>query len=532
MSRISLLDCTLRDGGYVNDWEFGNNNIVSIFERLVASRVEYIEIGFIDQEREYDPNRAIYPNVKSINKTIAGLDHGDAQVVGMIDYGHVDISLVCPKKESCLDAIRVIFKKGIRKEAMAYIKQIKDLGYKVFAQLVSITSYSDEELMDLISMANEIKPFAVSMVDTYGLCHSDTLMHYCEILDKNLDKDIELGYHAHNNFQLGYANCIEMLSYKTERRVLVDGTVFGMGKSAGNCPLELIAMYLNGRHGKNYDIAQILEAADANVMGFHKDTPWGYSLFYFIAASNDCHPNYVSYLMNKRTLSIKQVNSILAKLQGEKKLLYDEKLIEQLYSDYQEREVNDDKAIAELTEKLVGKKILIIGPGTSVSNEADSVKDHIMSNNPVIISINHVPSLIKPDYCFVTNAKRFVQLSSNLTKNADSFKVIATSNVTKSVSEFDYTIRYSNLLDFNAQIIDNSFLMLLKLLKRIGVTEVSCAGFDGYAEDNRPNYYNPDMEYNFTSFEAKALNDYVIGELDKLSNGFNVEFITSSFYKV
>ncbi len=530
MSRISLLDCTLRDGGYLNDWKFGNNNIVSIFERLVASGVEFIEVGFIDQAREYDPDRSIYPDVKSINKTMGGLDHGNSQVVGMIDYGHCDISLICPKEESCLDAIRVIFKKGIRKEAIAYCKQIKDLGYKVFAQLVSITSYNDEELMDLINLANEIEPFAVSMVDTYGLCHSDTLMHYCEILDKNLKPGIELGYHAHNNFQLGYANCIEMLSYKTERRVLVDGTVYGMGKSAGNCPLELIAMFLNGRHGKEYDLAQILEAADANVVAFQKESPWGYNLFYFIAASNDCHPNYVSYLMNKRTLSIKQINKILKKLEGDKKLLYDEKLIEQLYSDFQEREVSDDEAIKALKEELNDKKILVIGPGTSVNEENTKVQDYIMNNNPVVISINHIPNAIKPEYCFITNSKRFVQLSSSLSKNAETYKVIATSNVTKSVCEFDYIIRYSNLLDFNAQIIDNSFLMLLKLLKRIGVTNVSCAGFDGYATDNRPNYFNPDMEYNFTSFEAQELNDYVIGELKKLSDGFNVEFITTSHY--
>lgn len=532
MGNISLLDCTLRDGGYLNDWKFGNNNIVSIFERLVASKVEFIEIGFIDQSREYDPDRSIYPDVKSINKTMGALDSKDSLMVGMIDYGHCDIEAVCPKSESCLDAIRVIFKKGIRKEAMEYVAQIKALGYKVFAQLVSITSYSDEELLDLISIANEVKPYAVSMVDTYGLCHSDTLMHYCEILDRNLHPDISLGYHAHNNFQLGYANCIEMLSYKTDRSVLVDGTIFGMGKSAGNCPLELVAMYLNGRRGKHYDLDQILEAADANVLNFYRVNPWGYSLFFFIAASNDCHPNYVSYLMDKRTLSIKQINEILKKLTGEKKLLYDEKLIESLYSEFQEKSVNDTAALLELAEELHDKNILVIGPGTSVKSQNDRVTEYIMNNAPVVISINFIPDAIKPEFCFVTNAKRYVQLASNLVRNADTFKVIATSNVTSTENRFDYTIRYSNLLDFNAQIIDNSFIMLLKLLKKLGVKGVSCAGFDGYAPDNKPNYFNPDMEYSFTSSEAQDLNNYVIGQLEKLSDGFDISFITDSYYDV
>ncbi len=533
MRTISLLDCTLRDGGYVNDWKFGHNNIVSIFERLVASGVDFIEIGFIDQARPYDADRAIFPDAKSINRTFANLDKGNSQIVAMIDYGHADIDKICPKSESCIDAIRVIFKKHLRKDALEFVSQIKALGYKVFAQLVSITSYEDDELLDLIRLANDVEPYAVSMVDTYGLCHSDTLMHYCEILDKNLKPEISLGYHAHNNFQLGYANCIEMLCYKTDRKVLVDGTIFGMGKSAGNCPLELVAMYLNGRCGKNYDIYQILEAADTNVMNFYRTSPWGYSLFYYIAASNDCHPNYVSWLMNKRTLSIKSVNEILARLEGEKKLLYDAALIEKLYTDDQaEQKVNDEADMARLKEEFEGNDVLILGPGTSVTEQSDSVRQYVIDNNPLIISINFIPEDIKPDYCFVTNAKRFVQLSSALAKNADTFKVIATSNVTKSTFAIDYTLKYSDLLDFNAQIIDNSFLMLLKVMVKLGVKKVACAGFDGYATDNRPNYYNPDMEYSFTSNEADELNHYVIEELGKLSGEIDVNFITRSYYNV
>lgn len=532
MNNISLLDCTLRDGGYLNDWEFGRNNIVSIFERLVASRVDFIEVGFIDERREYDPNRTIFPDVKSITRTFGNLDKGNSLTVGMIDYGTLDISRVCPQSESCIDGIRVIFKKHLRKEAMAYVKQIKDLGYKVFAQLVSITSYEDEELLDLIRMANEIKPYAVSMVDTYGLCHSDTLMHYAEILNANLDPDISLGYHAHNNFQLGYANCIELLSMKTERNLLVDGTIYGMGKSAGNCPLELLAMYLNDRKGKNYSISQILEACDSNIINFRKQAHWGYDMFYFIAASNDCHPNYVSYLMNKRTLSVKQVNTILAKLEGDKKLLYDEKLIEELYKDYQEREVDDVEDLVKLSKELQGNKILVLGPGTSVVNENEKVENFIRENNPIIITINYISNTIKPDFCFITNAKRYVQLSSSIAKNADTFKVIATSNVTSSTYEFDYTLKYSSLLDYNAQIMDNSFLMLLKVLKKIGIKEAYAAGFDGYATDEGPNYFDPDMEYNFTSAEADELNHYVIFELGKLSADFDLHFITSSYYNI
>ena len=209
---------------------------------------------------------------------------------------------------------------------------------------------------------------------------------------------------------------------------------------------------------------------------------------------------------------------------------YDEKIIEKLYSDYQEIEVDDKEDLAKLKEAIADKKVLVLGPGTSATTEESKVQDFIINNDPIIISINYIPSTIKPDFCFITNKKRFVQLSSNIAKNADTFKVIATSNVTSSTYTFDYTIKYSNLLDYNAQIIDNSFLMLLKVLKKIGIEEVSVAGFDGYATDDSPNYINPDMEYQFTSAEATELNQYVIGELSKLSSGFKVNFLTSSYY--
>ena len=158
MSKIKLLDCTLRDGGYVNDWKFGHDNIESIFERLVEAGVDVIEIGFLDDRRPFDIERSIMPDTDSVEKIYGNLDRKQAQIVGMIDYGTCDISNIKPCSESYIDGIRVIFKKGIMHEAMEYCRAIKKLGYKVYSQLVSITSYTDEDLLELISLVNDVKP--------------------------------------------------------------------------------------------------------------------------------------------------------------------------------------------------------------------------------------------------------------------------------------------------------------------------------------------------------------------------------------
>lgn len=532
MGEIKLLDCTLRDGGYVNDWQFGHHNLVSIFERLVNAGVDIIEVGFLDERRSFDINRSIMPDTSCVEKIYGKLDKKQAMLVGMIDYGTCGIEHIQPCRESFLDGIRVIFKKQIRWHAIEFCRQLKDLGYKVFVQLVSITSYNDEELMNLIEMANKFEPYAVSMVDTYGLMHQENLMHYYKLLNQYLNPSIGLGYHSHNNFQMAYANCIEMLSHETERTVMIDGTLYGMGKSAGNAPIELLAMHLNDRYGKQYDISQMLEAMDANITPIYKMKPWGYNMFYFIAASNDCHPNYVSYLMEKRTLSVKSINEILSKLEGEKKLLYDQKLIEDLYLDYQNHVVvNDERDIAELTKIFKERNVLLLGPGLNAQKQLDRIQTYIKEKNPIVISVNFISGEVQSDYVFLSNSKRYVQLATALSQKT-SIQVIATSNVTKTDGLFEYTLQYSSLLDREAEgvCMDNSFVMLLKVMKKIGVTNVALGGFDGYAKNKKQNYINAYMEYNFNKEQATKTNQYVSRILKNMKQDLSMNFITDSLY--
>lgn len=170
--------CTLRDGGYVNDWEFGHDHLCSIFQRLVDTEVEFIEIGFLDERRPFDMNRSIMSDTLSAERIYGRMEKGRALALGMIDYGTCGLQHIRPANETFLDGIRVIFKKHIMHEALGFCADLKKLGYIVFAQLVSITSYSDAELRELIGLVNDVRPYAVSMVDTYGLLDPEKLRHY------------------------------------------------------------------------------------------------------------------------------------------------------------------------------------------------------------------------------------------------------------------------------------------------------------------------------------------------------------------
>lgn len=530
MTEIKLLDCTLRDGGYINDWEFGNENIINIFERLVSSHIDIIEVGFLDQKRKFDENRTIQPNTEGYNKIFEGLQKKDSLIVGMIDYGTCNIENIQKCNECFLDGIRVIFKKNVMHEAIQFCSQIKKLGYKVFAQAVSITSYNDEELQELIGLVNNLQPYAFSLVDTYGLLHKNQLLHYYNFADKYLNEGIGLGYHSHNNFQLAYANCIELMENPPQNRmVLVDGTLYGMGKSAGNAPTELLADYMNSNLNKQYHTSQILEAIDVTILDIFHRIPWGYSFKFYIAASHDCHPSYVTYLMDKKKLSIKSIHEILNNIQYEKKLLYDENYIETLYLQYQAITCNDEIDRLTLQQQFTAKDILLIGPGENILKQKEQVEEYIQRNHPIVISVNYIPDVIGIDYLFVSNAKRYVRLSKCLSKT-EKYKVIATSNVTKASGDFDFILQYGKLLDDEALMKDNPMIMLIHLLAEYQVNSIGLAGFDGYEKTKTSNYVNPNMEYSFSKDKAEQINKDVIESIRRIQNLPQINYVTASKY--
>ena len=531
MNDIKLLDCTLRDGGYVNDWEFGNDNIINIFERLVSAKIDIIEVGFLDERRNFDLNRTIMPDCYAVNTVYGGLEKEDSLIVGMIDYGTCGIEHILPSDNCFLDGIRVIFKKHIMNQAIDFCGQIKKLGYKVFVQAVSITSYSDDEMMTLLKLVNELEPYAFSLVDTYGLLHKNNLMHYFNLADKHLKYSIGLGYHSHNNFQLAYANCMELLGSPPQNRMLlVDGSLYGMGKGAGNAPIELIAMYANDNLNKQYRLAQILEAIDITILEIYRKVPWGYSFKFFIAASNDCHPNYVTYLTDKKTLSIKSINEILSKIIRDKKLMYDKAYIEQLYLEHQLKEDYDDKEdLRQLKDIFNDKSILLLGPGNTILTEQKFIENYIKEIKPIVIAVNYLPNY-NVHFIFISNARRYVQLSSRISKLDADIKLISTSNVTKAKGDFDYTLEYSSLLDTKAQFVDNPMIMLIKLLNSCESKDIALAGFDGYTKARTSDYINPNMEYSFTKEKAMEINNDAIASLKRLGDILPVKFITTSCY--
>ena len=533
-SNIKILDCTLRDGGYINDWEFGHGVITGMYKRLDESGVDYIEVGFLDDRREFDIHRTIMPNTEAINKIYGGIEKKHAIPVAMIDFGTCSLDSIGPADTTFIEGIRVIFKKEKIEQALPFCKAIKEKGYKLFIQAISITAYSDIEMLEYVQKINEVKPYAFSIVDTYGLLDDKSLTRYFRLIDNNLDPEIVMGYHDHNNFQLAFSNTCKFLAMDTDRELVGDSSVYGMGKSAGNCASELLGLHLNQYYHKNYNLSEILECVDTYMMPIYQKYYWGYKYDFYLAAMQGVHPTYVKDLLDKKTLSVSSINEILSSIPEPKKLLYDKQLSLDLYMNYQNHEINDDDVYSsDLSLRLKSNNVLILGPGRSLIGEQDKILDIIETQRPVILSTNFFPDNYHVDYIFMSNAKRYGKLADMITDKdkMKGVKLVLTSNITPMDYSPNYVLNYESLLAKESECRDNSLLLLLNFLKKLGVKKVLLAGFDGYSIDE-PNYYRKGYEMSADSKLKVLRNDQMTEALSRFAKDIEIEFITKTLYQL
>jgi len=333
-NNLQLLDCTLRDGGFINDWRFGKLTIQSVVSHLDSAGIDIIECGFLDSRAAYDENRTMFPNIPSIAKTLVKLPK-QAKLAAMIDFGTFKRELLLPKNQSVLEGIRLIFRKDEIGEALKYAEYIKELGYSVFINPVTISAYRDIEILEMIEKINKILPSAVSIVDTYGLFFYSDIEKYVHLFDSNLDPSISLGYHSHNNLQMSNSLCISLITKNIGRNLIIDSSVSGMGKNAGNACTELICAYLSKNKLKNVSFESVLECAYADIAKFGSESRWGYNLDGLLSAVYDCSPNWIDFLM-KKNISIHGIAVILDSLPFEKREVsfFNEKLAEEKYIEY------------------------------------------------------------------------------------------------------------------------------------------------------------------------------------------------------
>lgn len=527
MSNISILDCTLRDGGYINDWNFGNKEIKQIIDHLVNAKIEIIEVGFLTN-REHTDNHSLFENCNEIDRICQ--IKGNSLLAAMIALGEqeIDPSTLADKKDCALDIIRITFHNDEEEitRAMNMAQLLIDKGYKVCMQPIGTTSYTDEALIRLLNKINDLSPYAFYIVDTLGSFYNDDLLRLIYLVDNNLAPRIKIGFHSHNNLQLSFSNAQRIIELHSNREFILDSSLFGMGRGAGNLCTELITKYTNTLNISSYNMIPILDAVENCIYPIYVQSQWGYNAHYYMAAIHKCHPNYASYLMKKQTLTMNQVNLLLQNLPKSTRHIYNKEEIETLYQNFQSHESDDGAAIKALRTKLSGKAILLLAPGASISKRLDEIKSFIAQEEPIVISINTCFQQIDTDYIFISNNKRFLSFDYDKYKG----KIIITSNLPVLNDDF-LSVNYKRLCDYRFDDADNAGIMIMRLLSLINAKEIHLAGFDGFTSVVRDNYCKSEMLNQLTEEEAYKKNRSICDQITELKKEIKIDFLTPSIYQ-
>ena len=284
--KIKVLDCTIRDGGLMNKHDFEPRFVREVYKAISEAGVDYMEIGYKNSRRLFNTKefgKWKFCDDEDIRKVIEGIP-SKTKISVMVDVDRVDVEDVLEKKDSPVDMIRVAtYVKDVDK-AISLVNHFDKKGYETTVNIMAISRALDNELTECLQqLEKECKAQIIYIVDSFGSLYQETT-EFLVKKAKNILRTKEVGMHAHNNQQLAFGNTIEAIIHDAN---YVDGSIFGLGRAAGNCPTELILGFLKN---PKYDIRPILDVISKEFIPLQKKIEWGYFIPYAITGILDEHP--------------------------------------------------------------------------------------------------------------------------------------------------------------------------------------------------------------------------------------------------
>jgi len=284
--KIKVLDCTIRDGGLINNHDFDLRFVREVYKVLSLAGVDYMEIGYKNSKKLFSPKefgKWKFCDDDDIRKVIEGVD-SRTKISIMVDVDRLDVEDVLPKKDSPVDMIRVAaYVKDVDK-AIYLVNHFADKGYETTVNIMAISRALDNELTECLhQLEEESKARIIYIVDSFGSLYQETIEFLIKKA-KDILKTKEVGIHAHNNQQLAFSNTIEAIIHDAN---YVDATIYGLGRAAGNCPLELVLGFLKN---PKFDIRPVLDVISQEFIPLRDKIEWGYIIPYAITGIFDEHP--------------------------------------------------------------------------------------------------------------------------------------------------------------------------------------------------------------------------------------------------
>lgn len=501
-----VLDCTIRDGGYVNNWNFDNRMVREVYRSLSKAGVDYIELGFRGNEKYFDRAKFgtwRFSTEEDLREVIQGINGIPICIMG--DYGKIDLTDFDEKKDSVIDLVRIAVHKTNIFNAIKLLEKIKLKGYQVSLQAMAFRGYTQQEKNDLITALKHSDLDFIYIADSYGSFLPNQME---EIFAPFLElPNIKVGFHPHNNLQLAFANTLEAIKLGVN---IIDASIYGMGRGAGNLPIEVLISYLGNQSKDKYNVIPILNCIDNFFIELKKKYPWGYNLPYMISGIFNLHPYYAKDLVDRREYSIEDIWKGLEVVEKIKPVGFDRSLIDTLI---------EKGIIGSLGERvrITGSKLaveedipksreverppsylkrhpdadfLVLANGPSLKEYRDRIDAFIKKYNPIVLGANYLGGMFIPQYHAFNNKKRFINYIETVSFQS---RLLIGQNISKEMIA-EYTPReyerllFKDILAGNFDIINGIIqsncrtisVLLIGVAIVMGANRIFVAGMDGY----------------------------------------------------
>ncbi len=508
---VEILDCTIRDGGYVNNWDFDKRLVRETYRALSKGGVDYIELGYHGSQKWFDKKQygafrlSLAEDIRFVCNNIAG-----AKVAVMVDYGKFDVEELAQYKDTPVRLIRIAVHRHSIKKAIHAAAGIRRMGFLVAVNLMGFTLYTPKERKKVALLFRDAPIDYAYLVDSHGSFFPNQIGDICGPLFGI--RHIRWGFHAHNNLQMAFANTLSAMAAGAH---IIDSSVFGMGRGAGNLPTEIILAYMHLLKPEKYNAIPVLSLVDRYFTKLYDASPWGYNLPFMLSGIHDCHPDYPKNLINRKEYDIEDIWKILNAVRLSAPVGFNKELLEGIIRNglFSKKPAASGVASKANTSKRKKTSVsyrgrhrnadfLVLANGPSLKSNHKQLAAFISKYQPIVLASNYLGGLFKPHYHAFSNKRRLIDYIDTVDKSSRLLisQFISPQMIREYTDRDHETIYYENTdaqFTINDGVISSHCrtvaLLLLGVAIVMGARRIFVAGLDGYTGINKKgqiHFYN------------------------------------------
>lgn len=553
--RPLVLDCTVRDGGYLNEWFFEPKLVRETYRAVSKAGIDYFEIGFRGTESHFDPKKyglwRFTPN-DLIVETVKGID--GAKLAIMADFGKIEVDDFEPADESPVTLVRLAAHKTDMRAAMELAQKWKAKGYETSLQAMGYSGYSKAEQEELAAMLAGSGIDYIYVADSYGSLFPDSIAELMEPM-LPLKGEMRVGFHPHNSLQMAFANTIAAIEAGAD---IVDSSIYGMGRGAGNLPTEIIVAWLQERMPDKFNVIPVLDAVSRHFAPMQDEIGWGYRLPYMLSGLFEVHPYFAARLVDMKEFAMEDIWRALTVVHRRKPVGFSQALVDEIVAQGITEDAPADTGDGAPSAasgpvpyegRHAGRDFLVLGNGPSLAEHREKIAEFIERYDPVVLGANHLGGMFVPDYHAFANKLRFTSYVGEV--SSDSALLVSEHIPAELVAEYtsrEYEpLRFvdSSAADFGVEggVISCNCrtvsVLLMGVAAVMGATRVFAAGMDGYlgvGADGEWLFYEEAEEKEDRDIVTAMhrTNRRYIGQIDeylKARGGEGVHIITPTSYE-